>query len=248
MSGAVNDSSTPAAFPNNEWTQMIEAVRARNLRGAPMPADEGVPQVGTPMPTVRSAELGRPVAPPADNPDRPLTAQEIEELNQAALQSGLVVGPVNPSLARTLDGGGGSDDTSYATLEEAIAAGAPVGADEAAVAEGAMRFREPMPTSPTIPVRSPRMVVGAQRQTAREFIAAQPQLPRLPDFKKVQMIDMVNGKVYVDGLEFSLELGELKTLRKFCVTKAKDQIQKALDAALKELAEDTDGGAGIEAV
>lgn len=244
--GPVNDSSTPAEFPNNEWTQMIEAVRARNLRGAPMPPEEGVPSTGTPMPAVRSAELGRPVAKPAEDPNRPLTPEEIETLNQEALKSGLIVGPVNPSIARTLDSSGLTIDgepVQYGSLEEAIAAGAPVGADEAAVAEGAMRFREAMPTSPTVPVRSPRMVVGAQgRMTAREFIAAQPALPRLPDFKKVQMIDMVNGKVYVDGLEFSLEPTEAKMLRKFCVTKAKEQIEKALAAALKELAEGDDGG------
>lgn len=237
MSGPVNDLNTPADYPQNEWTQMIEAVRQRNQSGTALSPDQiaaGVPMTGTPMPTVRSADLGRPVAQPTD-PNRPLSAAEIEELNQAALASGLVRGPVNPSVARTLDSGGLDDSTQYATLEEAIAAGAPVGADPDAIAEGAMRFREPMPSTPVIPVRTPVV-----RPTVREVVGG--QLPRLPDFKKVQMIDMVNSKVYVDGLEFTLEPNEHKMLRKFCITKAKEQIQKALDAAFSELAEGTNGG------
>jgi len=234
---SVNDSSTPAEFPNNEWTQMIEAVRARNVRGAPLPPERGVPTVGTPMPAVRSADLGRPVAAPATNPQRPLTVEEIENLNQEALRSGLVRGPVNLGIAATLDGRGAIDGepVQYGSLEEAIAAGAPVSADEAAIAEGAMRFREAPPSTPIVRVGPPRVI--GDRQTAREFIASQPALPRLPDFKKVQMIDLVNGVLYVDGLEFALEPAERKMLRKFCVTKAKEQVQRALDAALKELAD-----------
>lgn len=241
--GPVNDSSTPAEFPNNEWTQMIEQVRARNERGMSLPPERGVPTVGTPMPAVRSADLGRPAANPADA-QRPLTVEEIEALNQEALRSGLVRGPINASVARTLDGSGAMIDgepVQYGSLEEAIAAGAPVTADEESIAEGAMRYREAPPSTPVVRV-GPARVIG-DRHTAREFIAAHPApaLPRLPDFKKVQMIDMVNAKVYVDGLEFALEPSEHKMLRKFCVTKAKDQIQKALDAALKELAEGDDG-------
>jgi hypothetical protein len=241
MSGPINDINTLAELPNNEWTQMIEAVRSRNQRGTSLSPDElaaGVPVVGTPMPSVRSADLGKRVRQPVDDPNRPLSAAEIEELNKAAIASGLVRGPVNPSIARTL--GGEVEDSPYASLEEAIAAGAPVGADAEAIAEGAAAFREPTLVAPVIQVRTP---VGMRRMTASESpVGSAAALPRLPDFKKVQMIDMVNGKVYVDGLEFAIEPGELKMLRKFCVTKAKDQVQKALDAALKELAEDTDGG------
>ena len=239
---SINDASTPAEFPNNAWTQMIEAIGARNEQarvGGVLPV-EGVPNVGTPMPAVRSADFGRP-APAAVPP--PLTAEEIEAYNRAALASGLVTGPVNPSMARTLDASGMTIDgepVQYGSLEEAIAAGAPVGADPQAVAEGAMQFREAGPP-PIMRVTAPHI---GERHTAREFIASQPamQLPRLPDFKKVQMIDMVNGMVYVDGLEFPLEPGESKMLRKFCVTKAKEQIEKALTAALKDLAEDDDAG------
>lgn len=65
-------------------------------------------------------------------------------------------------------------------------------------------------------------------------------LPKMPDFKKVQMIDLVTGKCYVDSVSFDLTPSEVKTLKKFCVTKARDTIQSLLDAAL---AEDSDGEA-----
>jgi hypothetical protein len=232
VSGPINDRHTPADLPNNEWTQMIERIHARNQGGGAVPGEiaVGVPMMGTPLPTVRSAELGRVL--PADDPNRPLRADEIEELNQQALASGLVVGPVNPSIARTL-GASGEDDAPYASMEEAIAAGAPVGADAAAVAEGAMRFREPSPSTPIVPVRRPipRPTAGAASVTHET---------RLPDFKRVQMIDLVNGKVWVDEMEFAIGPTDVKMLRKFCVTIAKDQVQAALDAAMKALAEDAD--------
>jgi hypothetical protein len=186
---------------------------------------------------VRSAAIGKPVEAPPQ-----LSVSEIEELNRQAIASGMVKGPVNPGIAQTL-----GDDSPYGSLEDAIRAGAPVGADDEAVNAGAAQFREAQPVfpGPVLPVRP----VGG-RQTAREFIAAQSatQLPRLPDFKKVQMIDCVNGKVYVDGLEFEMLPEELKMMRKFAVTKAKEQIQKALEEALSALSEDADGEGSDEAV
>lgn len=240
--GPANDRNTPVETPQNDWTRMIDAVRQRNQSGVSLTPEEiaaGSPITGTSMPSVRSAELGRPAA--VDDRTRELTVEEIEELNRAALASGLVRGPVNESMRRTLEGRGVEmgDDVPYASLEDAIRAGAPVGADPEEVDQRAAQFRD----TPA-PVRPP---IGARRQTAREFIAATENvaLPRLPDFKKVQMIDTVNGKVYVDGLEFTLEASEVKMLRRFCVEKAKEQIKKALDAALAELAEGTnDGGDG----
>jgi hypothetical protein len=233
---SVNDSNTPAEFPNNEWTQMIEAIHHRNESGMSLtPAEiRGVPTVGTPMPSVRSPELGRPVV------GQQLSSEEIEDLNRRAIESGMVVGPVNPSIASTLASNGGMDDSPYGSLEEAIAAGAPVGVDAETVSREAARYREVLPSSPTIQVRTPIGSFGARSREAQLVArhADSPSLPRLPDFKKVQMIDMVNGKVYVDGLEFSMSHEEIKQLRKFCVTKAKEQVQASLDAALKALAED----------
>ena len=173
-----------------------------------------------------------------------MSAEERAELDLMALRSGFVTGPVTPGIAAAAE----NLDTQYGSLEEAIRAGAPVGADDEAIALAARAFREPPPPA-LPPVRMPvggrapqQQIVG--RQTAREFIG-QPveQLPRLPDFRKVQMIDLVNGKVYVDALEFNLTKEQLQMLRKFCVTTAKEQIQKSLETALAALdAEDTNGG------
>ena len=223
----VNDKSTPTDMPRNSWTDMIEAVRERNERGVHLSNREiaaGVPIMGTPGPAVRSADLGRPVSAPVVRIPPPLTPEEIAENTRAAVAAGLIP----PQEAEEMG--------KYGSLEEAIAAGAPVDADAEAVAAGAAVFREPAPP------------VGARQPVVRQVVvpASTAALPKLPDFKKVQMIDLVRGKAYVDGLEFGLDASEVKMLRKFCVTKAREQIQKSLDAALKELAEATDDG-GSEA-
>ena len=205
----------------------------------------GTPVTGVPLPAARSADIGRVIdVEPTDDPNRPLLPHEIEELNRAALASGLVRGPVNPGIAATLQSG--EDTGNYASLEEAIAAGAPVGADAEMVATGAARFRDLAPIFQPAPVatHAPRNVV--RHQTAREFIASQgvAQIPRLPDFKKVQMIDLQNGRFYVDGLEFEIDAESLKMLRKFCVVHARTQIQRSLDDAMKALEEAaSEGGA-----
>ena len=225
---SVNDVNTPSIVPQNEWTLMIQAMEARKRGGGPMPDAEGVPIMGTPLPAVRSADLGRATTPMVPVPP-PLSYEEITELNRKALESG-----VHPSQIP-----GFSEEESmgpYASLEDAIKAGAPVGADEAQVAIGAQRFREPVPVFPP---------PDAGRQTAREFVAARNaanSVPHLPDFTKVQMIDMVNGKVYVDGMEFECTKPELKMLRTFCVKKAKEQVLAALEKALSALEADGDGG------
>lgn len=210
-------------YPQNIWTQQIEAVRRRNEARA-VAEGHGTVQMAGSMPSARSAELGQP-----SEADRPLTIEERAELDRLALESGFVKGPVNPGIASAM-----ANDTPYGSLEEAIAAGAPVGASEEQIAADAAQFRDPAPPTPrAIGARAPR-------QTAREFIAAQPtsQVPRLPDFKKVQMIDLVNGNVYVDGLEFPVGIDALKMLRKFAVQTAKEQIQRRLEEALSSLTEE----------
>jgi len=233
----INDKNTPAEYPANELTQMIEAVAQRNRAGGSLPpslpASRGSAISAVPAPTVRSADLGQPVQ------QKPLTIEERAELDRMAVASGMVRGPVTPGIAAAAE----SQDDLYGSLEDAIRAGAPVGADADAVEAEALRHREPVPVFPQpVGARSPRMTVG--RQTAREFIAADAasQLPRLPDFRKVQMIDLINSKIYVDGLEFVLTKEQLQMLRKFCVTTAKEQIQKSLADALAAFdAEGTDG-------
>jgi hypothetical protein len=229
----INSKDTPADFPANEFTAMIEEVARRNRQGGSLPPERGVAITATPLPTVRSADLGQ----TTDVQSPPQYSQEeMAELDKLALESGLIRGPVNARIANRLDGGD-MDDAQYGSLEEAIAAGAPVGADEESVAAGASRFRDPALLHELPPARAP---IGGQIRSRRPIVVPN-QLPHLPDFKKVQMIDCVNGKVYVDGMEFGINKGELQMLRKFCVTTAKEQVQKALNEALAAL-EDEDGG------
>ena len=231
----INDKNTPTTSPVNDYTRMIELVHQHN-QGVPvaLPQRVGVPIAGTPLPSARSADLGRAVEPPVD---RPLTPEEIEDLNRQAIASGLVQGPVNPGIARTLETV--EPDAQYATLEDAIRAGAGVNMDTAEVEEAAQRHRAP--GGPPItrvrpPVGGQVVPAGSVGRTVKEVLS----MPTLPDFKKVQMIDLVNAKVYVDGVEFTVAPDELKMLRKFAMTKAKEQVQALLDAALKSLAEDSD--------
>lgn len=234
---SINDVNSETVLPNNVWTQMIEAAAARNRAGTSLTPEQiaaGVPIMGTPLPSARSADLGRATTPRV--PTAPmLTPEEIHERNRLALAAG-----VHPSQIPGFDADA-EDMGPYASMEDAIAAGAPVGSDPEDVAIGARAFRE------AEPLFRGKQAPEVGRMTAREFIAhrAESQLPRLPDFKKIQMIDMVNGKVYVDGLEFTCTPGELKMLRKFCVNKAREQIQASLDAALKALAEDDNDGEAV---
>lgn len=236
----INDKNTPASFPENELTQMMEAVAQRNRAGGSLPPMRvGVPISATPAPSVRSADMGQPV------PDLtgPMTIEERQVLDRMALESGLIRGPVTGGIADAIE----NADVPYGSLEEAIRAGASVNADDEAIEAAALRHREPTPLWEQQGVYQPigARVPVAPRHAAREFIAAQPQaqLPRLPDFKKVQLIDLINGKVYVDGLEFELSKEQLHMLRKFSVTIAKEQIQKSLTDALAALdSEDADGG------
>lgn len=224
---------SPAEYPDNEFTRSIEELARQNRAGASL-GNRGIATTAAPQPTARSADLGQPVD-EEDDPSLPLSAEKRAELDRLAAASGFVQGPVTPGIASALEGAGG-DDGPYGSLEEAIAAGAPVQADEQAVAEGAARFREP-----GAPVR----VVGAaqmrpmptDRQTACEFLGRQrePDFARLPDFGKVQLIDLVNGRVYIDGLEFAVTVAELQALKKFAVETARQQIQAKLTEALKML-------------
>jgi hypothetical protein len=229
----INDRHSPTSVPSNELTQMIEAVAARNRGGVvSLPPERGSVISADSQPTVRSAELGTVVR------QAPLSAEESALLDRMALESGLVRGPVTPGIRNMLNNA--AEEGPYGSLEDAIRAGAPVGMSDEEIAAQAVRFREPEPVRRAIGERGPV-------QTPRQFIAAQPasQLPRLPDFKQVQIIDLINGKVYVDGLEFVLTKEQSQMLRRFAVQTAKEQIQKSLDTALAALdAEGSDGSNG----
>lgn len=98
------------------------------------------------------------------------------------------------------------------------------------------------------PVTPPRAVI-ADRQTARELTSL--PFPKLPDFSKPGVLDLIRGVIYLDGLEFPIPEGDLAEFRAYVVTAVAADIQNRLNAALAQYApkEATDGGvAGNEDV
>lgn len=91
-------------FPRNEFTEMIERVSKMNqgVRSAPVTAGD--------LPTVRSAAFGEPTVVPAV-----LSEEERAELDARAIELGILP-PAD----------GTPPEAAYATMEEALAAGAPV--------------------------------------------------------------------------------------------------------------------------
>lgn len=94
---------TPAEFPQNALTKIIEEAALRNVGGKAHAVSAGS------MPTVRSAALGQPV------PDAPssLSLDERQELDERARSLGIL-----PPLE--------GEQGAYGTLEEAMNAGQPV--------------------------------------------------------------------------------------------------------------------------
>lgn len=206
----------PASFPENDFTRMIDMTRGGNL--------SGVRRVGvasaTPLPTVQSAALGRPVEEPP-----PLTREEREELDRQAIAAGVL----DPRLGnQNTDGTPAGVQNNYASMEEALAAGAPVNA--------------PPTSDPT-----------ESRQTAREFLAhniargqvdltqraaAQAAIlaPRIPNFRQVEGIDLVRNTVVLDGLAFPITDEKAAELKQFVVEVARDAIMTKLEEAAASFA------------
>jgi hypothetical protein len=136
----------------------------------------------------------------------PLSPEERAELDARARELGLM-----PAAEQ-------EEGTKYNTLEEAIAAGQSV-------------------NTPPPPVSDP-----TERMTAREFLGRRDaQVPvrarvvettRLPDFSKVQGIDLVRSVALVDGLEFALDPATVIDLRTLVLGVARDQILRQFDEAL----------------
>lgn len=195
-------------FPKNNLTRMMEEVAARNAAGG---SRAGVASA-TPMPTAQSADVGRLVPETA-----PLTPDEKVELDRLAIEAGVKDERLEVSL--------GGEAGQYKSLEEALAAGAPI--------EKAAEAAQLAPLPP-------------QRGTAREFLA---RSTRLPDFRRVQTIDLVQNQVWVDDMSFPITEVEAVEFKRFVVEKARDSIMEKLTEAdnlfvLPDAAEDApDGGA-----
>jgi len=201
----------PASFPENNWTNEIEEIRRLNEMGGRRGAG---PVSAGPEPTVRSAAMGQSV------PELPpLSPEERAALDEEARKLGLIPGAQK------------EEGTIYGTLEEAIAAGQSV-------------------HGPITTTQSATVNLNPDRMTALEFLARWDNLPvqarvvemtRLPDFSKVQGIDLIRSVAYVDGLEFPLDAATVSDLRTLVLGVARDQILRQFDEALTRGVED--GGA-----
>jgi|ERR1051325_7794544 hypothetical protein len=196
-------------YPQNAWTRMIERASAMN-------AETGG-RVGLasaePRPTAASSTIGREVVEPP-----PLSIEERAELDARARALGLL--PPDEGA-----------EGPYGSLEDALA-----------VARG--------PEQEEAPTVDPVLAMAAEaraarraregRQTAREFIASNPterdvqiiETPRMPDFNKVQGMDLAKGVAYLDGMEFKIGPDQLRKLRKFVVELARVEFMERLNAAM----------------
>jgi len=203
-------------YPDNEFTRMIEMTRAENAGSRPGVAS------ATPMPTVRSADLGREVVDPP-----PLSPAEIEERNRLAREAGVV----DPRIGPTETPG------PYASLEEAVAVGAPV----------------PM---------TAREFIGAQKQApldVRELymrpgrVIGLGPVSRMPDFRNVEFIDLKLGVVRIDGMEFAMPRGDVIEYKQYVIAIARQAIMDQLEEAevlltAPDMAEAVDEGGAASAV
>ena len=67
----------------------------------------------------------------------------------------------------------------------------------------------------------------------REKVRVMTGAPRVPDFRKVEGIDLINNAVVVDGLTFPLSAEQALELRQMVVETARAAIMEKLDEAMK---------------
>lgn len=210
----------PVEYPTNALTRLIEGTASQNQSGV---RHSGVASA-TPVPSVRSADLGRPV-----EEDTPLSLEERQELDRLAQEAGIK----DERLAQDESLGG-----QYGTFEEALAAGAAADL-------------EPVYTASALAHRENYAEATAQAR-ARMNRRAEPQAPpRLPDFRNVEGIDLLRNVVMVDGMEFAITDEDARVFRQFVVETAHAQITERLNEAMSLFTsvatpEDTDGAEGSE--
>lgn len=156
----------------------------------------------SPRPSVTSAAFHRAVE---DTPE--LSPEEQQRRDQIAREMGLMPG-------------GPEEVVEYATMEEALAAaGAERGMDEAPV---------------VLPLQHAGML--DPRFRGIQAVAQQPlkvvEMPRFPDFSKVQGIDLVVGEAFIDSMKFSIPPEALRKMRQYIVELARVEIMKKLDEAM----------------
>jgi len=209
-------------YPRNPLTEAMESLsRINAAHGHGLPV-----HTGEAPPAVRSAAMREP-----QPVEEPLTPEEHERLNALARAAGIQ----DPRLGNAPEPGSGPQSLyDSMSLEEVMALSAPV--------------------HPRVP--DPPM----DRMTAREAVAhvtqraygptpvnpvTLPPAPRIPNFRNVQGIDLIEGVVYVDDLSFTIPKPDVAEFRRYAVEIARAMITQQMDEALDNFAqmaaEDLDG-------
>jgi hypothetical protein len=152
----------------------------------------------------------------------PLSMEERAELDRKAMELGLI------------EPGAAGEPMLYATMEEALrAAGVDPNAAPAPTADPveALQFarQSPRPRGGYLPPPVEIKVV----ETAR-----------LPDFTKVQGMDLQKGVAYLDSMEFQIPAENLRKLRQFVVELARRAMMQKLEEAVGLFARETPNGQG----
>jgi hypothetical protein len=116
--------------------------------------------------------------------------------------------------------------SAYSSQEDAVAAGAPV-------------------------VRTPRAVVTPTGRVVTSALVPPIVAPRLPNFRKVEGIDLLRDRVLIDGMEFPISAEDARGFKEFVVETARAAIMEKLNEAVglfasPETAEDPNGGSTPE--
>lgn len=184
-------------YPRNEFTDLIERASGIETRGP-----VALPPSASPPPTVRSGALGR-VSPVPEA--APLSPEERAEFDAAASALGIVDGGAPAEMA-----------SGYPTMEDALRAGAPVGAELPPDRQTAREF---------IASRE-AMRAGGMRMPAAS-VAATP-FSRMPNFSNIEGLDLTRGSIVVDGVVFPLEQRDTDRLRKWALSEVRRQVNRTL--------------------
>ena len=83
----------------------------------------------------------------------------------------------------------------------------------------------------------PPPVPGARGLTAGEFVSRR---QTMPDFKKVQSIDIPSGVLFIDGWEFEIPAEDILEMKKYCVDVAMTSLSKRIAVAMLHFREEMD--------
>lgn len=142
-----------------------------------------------------------------------LSAEQRAELDAKAIELGIM----------TPSGETGSDN--YGTLEEALATatnGIPV-------------------EDPVVALEKTLVPAPYGRRSVKLPVARVVEIPRFPDFKEVQGIDLKAGTVFIDTMEFQIPVNDLLEFKRYAVEIARQEIMKKLEEATGLFASEVSG-------